>query len=97
MNDFLTNVNVGAIVAVPIIIAIVQAVKTTGYVPSKFAPLVSIIIGIGVSFIANHENNDLSQNLMHGVVYGLMASGLYSGVKTTINSDTETKRINPKY
>lgn len=77
---------VGAVAVVPIIVAIVQALKMTGKLPNKFAPLVSIAVGIGVGFIFRHETQDLSQTILAGVIYGLSASGLYSGIKTTAHA-----------
>jgi hypothetical protein len=66
---------------VPLILALVQAVKITGF-PNKYSPLVSLGIGVGLAFIVG-ESNTLSQTILSGVVYGLSASGLYSGVQAT--------------
>jgi small basic protein len=86
MNIDLDIISASSLVVVPIIIAVVQAIKLTGWVPDKFAPIVSIAIGIIIGFIANHNLADISANLLSGVMYGLMASGLYSGVKTTMEA-----------
>ena len=86
MNIDLDIISASSLVVVPIIIAVVQAIKLTGWVPDKFAPIVSIGIGIIIGFIANHNLADISANLLSGVMYGLMASGLYSGVKTTMEA-----------
>jgi hypothetical protein len=87
-NDIhlIDSLAVGAVAVVPIIVAIVQALKMTGKLPNKFAPLVSIAVGIGVGFIFRHETQDLSQTILAGVIYGLSASGLYSGIKTTAHA-----------
>lgn len=77
---------VGAVAVVPIIVAIVQALKMTGKLPNKFAPLVSIAVGILVGFIFRHDTQNLSQTILAGVIYGLSASGLYSGIKTTAHA-----------
>lgn len=84
-----------SLVAVPIIIAIVQAIKMTGFVKPQFAPLLSIVIGIIIGFLTNHDQVDLGTMLLGGAVYGLMASGLYSGVKTTVEA-TKNPNSNPK-
>jgi hypothetical protein len=72
----------GAVAIVPIILAIVQALKMIG-MPNKYSPIASIGLGIIVGFIFRHETADLSQTILAGVTYGLSASGLYSGVKST--------------
>jgi len=86
MNIDLDIISASSLVVVPIIIAVVQAIKLTGWVADKFAPIVAIGIGIIIGFIANHNTADISNNLLSGVVFGLMASGLYSGVKTTMEA-----------
>jgi hypothetical protein len=77
-----------ATLVVPIVIALVQAVKLTGWIRDHYAPLVAILIGMGIAFLGAGFGTDtpltLSTIIMGGVVYGLMASGLYSGVKTQI-------------
>jgi hypothetical protein len=72
----------GAVAIVPIILAIIQALKMIG-MPNKYSPIASIALGIIVGFIFRHETADLSQTILAGVTYGLSASGLYSGVKST--------------
>jgi hypothetical protein len=89
MNIDLTVIQTGAIVAVPIIVALVQAVKMTGFISNKFMPLVSIGIGIIIGVVANHDFNDFSGAIMTGIMYGLMASGLYSGLRTTIKEQPD--------
>jgi hypothetical protein len=86
MNIDLDIISASSLVVVPIIIAVVQAIKLTGFIQDKYAPIISIGIGIVIGFIANHEAADISNNLLSGVMYGLMASGLYSGVKTTMQA-----------
>ena len=83
MNYFDTTIPLGAVAVIPIIIAIIQALKLTGWVKDKFAPLISIGLGVIIGFIANHDSADLSNTILTGVTYGLSASGLYSGIKET--------------
>ena len=83
MNFDMDLVTSNAIVAVPIVVAIVESVKLTGWVRDYYIPFVSIAVGMIISFLSN-SSPDLSANLLSGVVFGLMASGLYSGVKTTM-------------
>lgn len=84
MNIDLNSLTSNAVIAVPIVIAIVQAIKLTNLIPDHFAPIVAIAVGILVGFIGNHDSGDLSATVLYGALYGLMASGLYSGVKTTM-------------
>lgn len=91
MNIDFTTLASNAAIAVPIVIALVQAVKLTGLIPDHFAPLVAIVLGMGVNFIGNHNSGDLSTTALYGILTGLMASGLYSGVKTTMKAHTRMK------
>jgi len=74
-----------AVAVVPIILALVQAIKMIG-LPNKFAPLVSIAVGILIAFLFREATNDFSYIVFSGILYGLSASGLYSGVKTTAHA-----------
>jgi len=91
MNFDLDVIMSNALVIVPIIIAITQAIKLTGFVKDHFAPLVSIGVGILVAWIGHNDNPDLTQILLGGTIYGLISSGLYSGVKTTMLARTRQK------
>jgi hypothetical protein len=88
MNIDVGTITTGAIAVVPIIIALVQAVKMLN-IANKWMPLVSIGIGVLISFIANHAVADLTHTILTGVMYGLSASGLYSGVKTTADAKNQ--------
>ena len=91
MNIDLDMITTNALVAVPIVIALVQAIKLTGFIKDHFSPLVAIAVGIVIAFIGNNGMNDLSRTMLSGVVFGLMSSGLYSGVKTTMVAHMEMK------
>jgi len=45
-------------------------------VPSKFLPLINILLGIGVAFGLSY-NGEIVSTFFEGLVYGLSASGLY--------------------
>lgn len=83
MNFDVSVITTNAIVIVPIVIAICQAVKLTGWVKDHYVPFLSIGVGMVIAFLSNHSS-DISANLLSGVIFGLMASGLYSNVKTTM-------------
>jgi len=68
-------------IMVPVILALVSGVKQAG-MDSKWAPLLSIALGmVAFFFLADGE---VGPRLFEGLVAGLSASGLYSGVKTTL-------------
>jgi hypothetical protein len=81
-NDFLSSLT-GAVAVVPIIIALVQVIKMTmPKLDSRFAPILSIAMGILVAFLLKHDTQNLTNVILEGVLYGLSASGLYSGITT---------------
>jgi ABC-type uncharacterized transport system permease subunit len=84
MNFDLSVISANSIIIVPIVIALVQAIKMMPWVKHHYSPLISIAVGILIGFLADHNNHDFSLTLLSGVVYGLIASGLYSGVKSTM-------------
>ena len=91
-NDFLTSLT-GAVAVVPIIIAVVQAIKMISpRIDNRFAPILSIAVGIVVAFLLKHNTADLTSVILEGVLYGLSASGLYSGLQTmrTDNNNNQT-------
>lgn len=67
--------------AVPVVVGVVQAIKTAG-LPKRYAPLLSIVFGVVSAFVFPQETHALT--VFAGVGIGLMAAGLYSGVKATI-------------
>jgi hypothetical protein len=92
MNLDFTTFSTGALAVVPVIIALVQVFKLTGWVKDNYAPLLSIGLGMGVGWLADHNSADLTNTLLNGVIYGLSASGLYSGIKTTTEAIKVQKR-----
>lgn len=64
----------------PITTGIVQAIKMTELIPSRFMPLTSLAIGggFGFLFIANGL-----LGVLGGLALGLAATGLYEVVKTS--------------
>lgn len=92
MNIDLDIISASSLVVVPIIIAVVQAIKLTGWLADKYAPIASILVGVLIGFIANHNTADLSNTILSGVMYGLMASGLYSGISTTMNAAKQARQ-----
>jgi len=66
-------------ILVAIITGLTEVIKRIG-LPSQFAPIVSIALGLALAFL-NRQNFSIDIVIMTGIVAGLTASGLYSGVK----------------
>jgi type III secretory pathway component EscS len=83
-THLLSNFAIGAAATVPIVIAITQAIKMLGFVQDKYIPFISMLVGVAVAMLLTHDfMHDLSNTIMSGILFGLSASGLYSGVKST--------------
>jgi L-cystine uptake protein TcyP (sodium:dicarboxylate symporter family) len=76
-------------ILVPIIMAIVELAKGLG-IPKKFSALLSVVIGIALGVFYLHPM-DIKLGILEGVVYGLTASGLYSGAKNTFQQLRDNK------
>lgn len=70
------------LLSVPLIMAIVQALKQSG-MDSKYAPLVSISIGLLFGLLVVNMG---VEGLVQGLIAGLAASGLWSSGKATIQT-----------
>jgi len=81
MSGEVIAINYGVLVAV--VIGLVEVAKRIG-VPEKFAPLVSLILGLGLSFLGFVANPDLASTIIGGIIIGLSAVGLYSGTKNIV-------------
>lgn len=66
--------------AAAIVLALVQLIKTAG-LPSRFAPILSIALGVGFAYLGGGAWQDI---VMNGLVIGLTASGAWSGTKAVI-------------
>lgn len=65
---------------IPLLVGLVEVVKRIG-LPSKFAPLVSVALGLILGFMVY---SDPTQAILVGIAFGLSASGLYSGGKAVL-------------
>ncbi|MFB1098640.1 holin [Terribacillus sp. JSM ZJ617] len=76
----------------PIVIALVQLIKVTITVNNRYLPLISLLIGILVGFLAwPFTELDVVLRLWSGGFAGLAASGLYSLGKKTISNNNNDK------
>ncbi|MGO3751224.1 MAG: hypothetical protein ACTJGH_00485 [Peptoniphilaceae bacterium] len=62
------------IILTAVVLGIVQAFKTAG-LPSKYSPIVAIVIGATLMAILEGNN---PKNILTGIVIGLSAVGLYT-------------------
>lgn len=67
--------------AVVLIIGISSMLTNLG-VNKKIIPIINLILGLGAGIALNFP--DIMQGVFVGLAVGLSASGLYSGVKNTI-------------
>jgi hypothetical protein len=66
-----------AIGAIPVVVGLVAVVKSVG-LPSRFAPVASIAVGIGLLSLTGLAWQAF---VVQGIIVGLAASGLWSGGK----------------
>ena len=94
-TEIISSLSIYSAALVPIILSVVQVFKMTGWVQDKYAPFLSIAVGIGISFLLAHDAFDnISSVILAGIIFGLSASGLYSGLTTTaaaIKADRQKK------
>jgi len=68
-------------IAVAMTVGLTEVVKRTNILSERYTPLVSLFIGVAVTLLLT--SLDLS-TIPLGIIAGLSASGLWSGVKHTI-------------
>ena len=69
---------------VPILVALTEVVKRVG-VPSKWLPLVAVVLGIGFNLVFKMMGVDIAEQIMFGIAAGLGSSGLFDlGSKTIL-------------
>ena len=67
------------IIAIPLILGAVQAIKKVG-VSSKFAPVISLVLGVALSLGFNGLTKEAG---LQGIIWGFSAAGLWSGARAT--------------
>lgn len=77
------DVSVQFLILVPVVVGIVQAVKTFG-MASKYAPLLSVLLGVAgaMTLIGGFDG----PSALQGFIAGLTAAGLWSGAKASFFS-----------
>lgn len=69
-------------IAIAIVVGITEVIKKASGLNSRYAPLLSLIVGIATIFIGG--DLPVRDSMMTGIIVGLSASGLYGGVKKTV-------------
>lgn len=67
--------------SVPVIIGLVELIKKSTGLSERFAPVVSLMLGLLMAFVVCEVWQVI---FIQGMIAGLMASGLYSGGKALI-------------
>ena len=68
--------------AVALTVCIVWAARQTGFVPDRFVPILSLLVGAGFAYLMGAQGSIIVTN---GVMIGLMASGAWSGTKNLVS------------
>lgn len=73
------------VLLIAVIVGLVELLKKLN-LPHKLLPVASLVFGLigGVFYLFPH---DIKAGLLMGVIMGLSASGLYSGVKNTVEDN----------
>lgn len=79
------NILVQVAVATPIVIGLVEVIKRATGIESRFAPAVSLVLGIGVFYLLGSWAWQM--NVLGGLLAGLSASGLYAGGRATMKAE----------
>lgn len=66
----------------PIVVGVVQALKALR-IPDSVAPVLSLVLGVVAGALWSEAGTAWQEMTLTGIVIGLSASGLYSGVVST--------------
>ena len=72
------------VMLVPIVIGLVHVLRIAG-VKSRYLPISAVLLGVVLGFVYLAPD-DPRKAILSGVVVGLSAIGMWSGVRNTINS-----------
>ena len=68
------------LLSAPAILALVNLAKSVG-LPSRWAALAAVILGVGVALLEYYAPVDVVQTIAGGLIVGLGAAGLYDVAK----------------
>jgi len=69
------------VVVVAVIMGLVQLVKKLEWLPAKYLPLLSLVLGVNAGII--YFDGPIENKVMFGIILGLSAAGLYDQSKIT--------------
>lgn len=81
-TPFLTVAQLGLVPIVMALVSILKSANLTGP-DNRFAPIDALILGMAGSFLVPSDTWQLT--ILAGITLGLIAAGVYSGVKATVN------------
>lgn len=64
-------------------VAVVELAKRLG-LPTRIAPALALVAALGIQFLVTPDPIIVRDLVLSALISGLMAAGLYSGTKTTI-------------
>ncbi len=70
LSTLVSSSTAQSLVLVPLVLAAIGAIKKTGYLPSRYAPIASMAVGVGLAL-------GLNATWLVGLLAGWAASGLY--------------------
>jgi len=70
-------------VIIAIIIGLVAVAKKLG-LESKFAPVLALVLGVGINLVVKYLGAETGELVISGIVAGLSSMGLYDVGKKTI-------------
>ncbi len=76
----LVQLSAVSLALVPVVLGLTSLVKN--FLDSKWSPIVSLVLGVGAAFIVPEVSIQLT--VLQGILVGLTASGLYSGIKAVV-------------
>lgn len=82
--DWIAFYNTYLLALVPVLTGIVQVFKTAG-LPSRYAPLVALVLGGVIGGAFGYQANDLIRGILAGLALGAVSMGLYDGFQKAIN------------
>lgn len=74
------------IAVIPVIVAVIELAKLLGY-PKEHAPILAVVLGLVASFgLQYYGDTVIYEAAVQGLIAGLSAVGLYSGVKNEVEA-----------
>lgn len=67
-------------IIIALVVGLVQLIKLM--YDGRFVPIVALLVGVGISLLANGVSGD---SAISGLIYALIAMGLWSGSKAVLS------------